>query len=141
MSERNVALIRSFEDKFVAGDVDYVLSILTDDIVVHEAKNLPYPGDHHGKDGFLKLAQAFGEIWDLQNPLDLDIMSAGGDRVLVLVRFDAIAKPTGTPLSVQIAEIYTIRGGRIADILVHYWDTAEITAATGGIKVLEGQAV
>ncbi|KHF43100.1 nuclear transport factor 2 family protein [Saccharomonospora viridis] len=138
MSTANVQLIQSFEDRFVAGDLDYVLSILTDDIVVHEPANVPYPGNHRGKESFLKLAQAFGKVWDLQGPLDLDIMPAGDDRVLVLVRGDAIAKPTGNNFELRIAEIYTIRDGKISDIVVHYWDTAEIVEVTNGVKVLQG---
>jgi ketosteroid isomerase-like protein len=106
---------------------------------VHEARSVPYPGEHHGKDGFPKLAEAFVEVWDLKSDLDLDIMAAGDDRVFALVQFDVIAKPTGTPLTLRIAEIYTIRDGKIADIRIHYWDTAEMAEARGGVKVLEGQ--
>jgi ketosteroid isomerase-like protein len=138
MSEENVELVRSFQDRFSKGDIEYVLSILTDDIVVHEAANLPYPGDHRGKEGMRKLAEAFGKVWERQRYLDLEILPAGPDRVLLLVLFEVIAKPTGIPVTLRIAEVYTIRDGKIADILVHYWDTAEMAAATNGIKVLEG---
>jgi ketosteroid isomerase-like protein len=140
VSTSNVALIHQFEDLFVTGDMDGVLALLTDDIVVHEAPSVPYPGEHRGKDNFLKLADAFYEIWDIQGPLDLDIVPAGDDRVLSLVRFDVIVKPTGNPLELRLAEIYTIRDGKIAEILVHYWDTAAMVEATDGIKVLIGDA-
>jgi uncharacterized protein len=137
--QANVALIQSFEDRFVDGDLDYVMSILTDDVTVHECANVPYPGDHRGKEAFLKLAQAFGEMWDIQAPLDLEILPAGDEKVLVLVGIDAIARPTGRPLHIRIAEIYTIREGKIADIVVHYWDTHEMREATNGAVVLEGE--
>jgi ketosteroid isomerase-like protein len=139
MSHPNVDLIRSFEDRFVAGDLDYVLSILTDDVTVHECASVPYPGDHRGKDAFLKLAEAFGSVWDIQAPLDLEIHPAGDEKVLVLVGLDVIAKPSGKPLRLKIAEIYTIRDGKIADVVVHYWDTHQIAEATNGITVLEGE--
>jgi ketosteroid isomerase-like protein len=140
MSE-NTDLLQRFEDEFVAGNIDHVLSILDDDIVVHECSHVPYPGDHRGKDGFLRLAEAFNSCWDIQSDLDLEIMPAGEDRVLVMVRFDAIAKHTGHPIHLRIAELYTIRDGKLADIVVHYWDTAEIVEVTGGVVVLEGEAV
>ncbi len=135
----NTELLQSFEDEFVAGNIDYVLSILDDDIVVHECDHVPYPGDHRGKDGFLKLAEAFNECWDIQSDLSLDIMPAGDDRVLVMVRFDAIAKHTGKPIELRIAELYTIKQGKLADIVVHYWDTAAMAEATGGVVVLRGE--
>ena len=75
---------------------------------------------------FLKLAEAFGSVWDIQAPLDLEILPAGDEKVLVLVGIDAIAKPTGKPICLKIAEIYTIRDGKIDDIVVHYWDTHEM---------------
>jgi uncharacterized protein len=134
----NTDLLRSFEDRFVAGDLDYVLSILDDDIVVHECEHVPYPGDHRGKDGFMKLAEAFNACWDLQTELDLEILPAGDDKVLVLVKFDAIAKQTGKPIAMRIAEIYTIKDGKLADIIVHYWDTAAMAEVTGGAVVLQG---
>jgi hypothetical protein len=140
MSEQNVALVRSFQDSFSKGDIDYVLSILADDIVVHEAPNVPYPGDHRGKDGFRQLAAAFGQVWDRKQLVELDVMPAGPDRAVLVARSDVVAKHTGTPLALRVAEIYTIRDGKIAEILVHYWDTAEMVAATNGIKVLEAQA-
>lgn len=136
----NTDLLRSFEDRFVAGDLDYVLSIIDDDIVVHECEHVPYPGDHHGKDGFMKLAEAFNACWDIQTELDLEILPAGDDKVLVLVKFDAIAKQTGKPITIRIAEIYTIKDGKLADILVYYWDTAAITEVTDGAIVLQGTA-
>jgi ketosteroid isomerase-like protein len=139
VSAANVALIQRFQDSFVAGDMDDVLSLLTDDIVVHEAPSVPYPGDHCGKDAFIKLANAFLEVWDLQSDLELDIMPAGDDRALALVGFDVTAKPTGKPLRLRTAEIYTIREGEIADLIVHYWDTAAMVEATGGIKVLSAE--
>jgi ketosteroid isomerase-like protein len=135
MSQSNVALIQRFEDSFVAGDLSDVLSILAEDITVHEPDNVPYPGDHRGKDAFLALATAFGATWDIQGDLRLDIMPAGDHRVLVLVEFDAIARPTGEPITLRIAEIYTITDGLISDIVVHYWDTAEMVKATTGTSV------
>jgi uncharacterized protein len=133
VSDANVALIQRFQDSFVADDMDDVLSLLAEDIVVSEAPSVPYPGDHRGKDGFLKLANAFLETWDLQGPLDLEIMPAGDDRVLALVRFDVIARATGRPLELRTAEIYTIRDGVIANLVVHYWDTAAMVAAVSPV--------
>ncbi len=140
MSQTNVDLIRNFEDKFVEGNIACVLSMLTDDITVHECSNVPYPGDHVGKDAFLELAKAFGSVWDIRAPLDLEILPAGDDKVLVLVGIAVIAKATGRPLRLRIAEIHTIRDGKIADIAVYYWDNVEMMEATNGTVVLQGQA-
>src|SRR6478672_6470439 len=65
MSRANVEVVERFEDAFVRGDMDEVLSLVSPDIVVHEAPSLPYPGDHRGHEGFLKLADAFNSVWEI----------------------------------------------------------------------------
>jgi ketosteroid isomerase-like protein len=135
MSEENVAVVEQFEHAFVRGDMEEVLSLLADDIVVHDAASLPYGGDHRGHDGFLRLADAFNRVWEMTSPLDLTFLDAG-ERVVVLVRYDVVARATGRPLTLDHVEIYTVRDGKIADLDIYYRDTAAIAAATGGVRVL-----
>ena len=58
MTDQNVEVVQRFEDAFVRGDIEEVLSLVAEDIVVHEAPSPPYPGEHRGHDGFLALADA-----------------------------------------------------------------------------------
>src|SRR3954447_19934280 len=105
MSQANVDVVRRFEDAFVRGDLDEVLSLLTDDVVVHEAASLPYAGEHRGHDGFLRLAEAFGRVWEMTSELDLTFLDTGTDRVVVLVAYDVVARATGRPFRLDHVEI------------------------------------
>jgi uncharacterized protein len=136
MTEHNVEVVERFEDAFVRGDMDEVLSLVAEDIVVHEAPSLPYPGEHRGHDGFLKLVNAFNRVWEITSPLDLTFLDAGESRVVVLVAFDVVARATSRPLRLELAEIYAVRDGKIADLDIYYRDTAAIVEATGGVRVL-----
>jgi uncharacterized protein len=136
----NTELLQEFEDRMVAGDTDYVLTLLDDDIVVHECDHVPYPGDHRGKDGFMKLAEAFHATWEITSELGLEIFPAGDEHVLTRVRFDAIGKATGKSMTVRIAELYRIKDGKLADIDVFYKDAVEVTAVTGDKVILQGAA-
>jgi ketosteroid isomerase-like protein len=136
MSHANVEVVERFEDAFVRGDMDEVLSLLTPDIVVHEAQSLPYPGDHRGHDGFIRLADAFNSVWEIVSDLDLAFLDAGEAHVVVLVAFDVVTRQTGVPLRLRLVEVYTVRDGRIAELDVYYRDTAAIVEATGGARVL-----
>jgi len=136
MSRANVEVVQRFEDAFVRGDMDEVLSLVSPDIVVHEAPSLPYPGDHRGHDWFLKLADAFNSVWEIVSYLDLTFFDADDTRVVVLVAYDVVTRPTGVPLRLRMVEIYTVIDGRITDLEVYYRDTAAIVEATGGLKVL-----
>jgi ketosteroid isomerase-like protein len=132
MSSENLTVVEQFERAFVRGDMDEVLALLDEDIVVHEAASLPYGGDHHGHDGFLTLAETFNGVWEMTSPLDLTFLDAGDTTVVVLVRYDVVARATGRPLTLDHVEIYTVRDGRIADLEVYYRDTAAMLEATGG---------
>jgi ketosteroid isomerase-like protein len=136
MSSENIRVVERFEHAFVRGDMDEVLSLLHEDIVVHEAPSLPYAGDHRGHDGFLKLAEAFNRVWEMTSPLDLTFLDAGETAVVVLVRYDVVARATGNPLTLDHVEIYTVRDGKITDLDVYYRDTAAIVEATGGGRAL-----
>lgn len=139
MSQANVDVVRTFQDKFAEGDIDAVLSTLADDVVIHECANLPYPGDHRGKDGFLKLVDAFRQTWEVQVHGDHELLPAGDEKVLCLVNNKVVAKATGTPLDLRIAEIFTIREGEISEVDVYYWDNVEAVQATNGVVVLQGE--
>jgi uncharacterized protein len=136
MTDQNVEVVQRFEDAFVRGDMQEVLSLVAEDIVVHEAASLPYPGDHEGHEGFLALADAFNRVWEITSPLELTFLDASDSRVVALVRFNVVARATGKPLTLELAEIYTVRDGRICDLDIYYRDTAAIVAATGGVRVL-----
>jgi uncharacterized protein len=134
MSQANVDVVRRFEDAFVRGDLDAVLSLLTEDIVVHEATSLPYGGEHRGHDGFLALVDIFTSVWEMTSELDLTFLDTGGARVVVLVAYDVVARATGRPFRLDHVEVYTVRDGRIADLDIYYKDTAAMLVVTGGAQ-------
>jgi ketosteroid isomerase-like protein len=136
MSQANVDIVQRFEDAFVRGDLDEVLSLLAPDLVVHEAASLPYAGDHRGHDGFLRLAEAFNSVWKMTSDLDLTLLDAGEEYVVGLVQYDVVSRATGVPFRLDHVEVYTVRDGRIADLDIYYKDTAAMVEITGGPKLL-----
>jgi uncharacterized protein len=132
MSQANVDIVQRFEDAFVCGDLDEVLSLLTADVVVHEAASLPYAGDHRGHDGFLRLTEAFNRVWEMTSDLDLTLLDAGDERVVGLVQYDVVSRATGVPFRLDHVEVYTVRDSRIADLDIYYKDTAAMVEVTGG---------
>ena len=136
MSKADVEVVQEFEDAFVRGDMERVLSLLAPDIVVHEAPSVPYPGDHRGHEGFLRLADAFNSVWEIVSELELTFLDGGDGQVAAVVAYDAVARATGVRLRQRMVEVYTVRDGRITDLDVYYRDTAAIVEATGGARVL-----
>ena len=118
MSRANVEVVQRFEDAFVRGDMDEVLSLLTPRHRRSRGAVAALPGDHRGHDGFLKLTDAFNSVWEIVTDLDLTFLDAGEKHVVVLVAFDVVTRPTGVPLRLSIVEVYTVatadrRSGRL----------------------------
>lgn len=131
MSIENVNVLKKFEYEFIKGNLDAVHECLHDDVVVHEASTLPYAGDHIGREAFMALVDTFSVTWEFVGEFDFTFIDTGDDGVVVRVEVDARARATGTPVHLRIAEFYTLRDGRIADVTVFYWDTAEMLRALG----------
>src|SRR4051794_5315844 len=112
MSQANVQVVEEFEDAFVRGDIERVLQLVSPDVVVHEAPSLPYPGDHHGHDGFLALTDAFNSVWEIVSDLDITFLDGDETRVIAIVAYDVITRPTGVPLRLRMVEVYTVVGGQ-----------------------------
>ena len=128
----NIDLARRFHDAVVSGDIDAVRDCVSDDFVLHEPPSLPYGGDYHGHEESARLGAVLSEVWEGTDNVEVTLLDAGDDRVLSLVEGDVVARATGTPVSLRIAEIHTIRDGKIVDARVFYWDTAEVVKAMNG---------
>jgi ketosteroid isomerase-like protein len=104
------------------------------DLVVHIPPSMPYGGEHVGYAGFRRMGAAMSRAWNISGELVMRFVDAGEDQVICFVNFSATAQQTGRPLEMRMCEIYTIEDGRIRDIRIFYWDTAEVVAATDGVK-------
>lgn len=121
-------VVKEFVRRFVAQDVDGALELLHDDIVVEENDHLPYPGDHVGKEAFVRLATQLRATWDFRGRPDLRFVG-DADRAVVLVENAAVARATGRPITIRMAEVYTVTDGRIARVEMFYWDTVAVLDA------------
>ena len=103
--------------------------VVGEDIVTYEAPSLPYGGEHVGHDGWLALARAFTETWDLTGKLDAEFLDCGNDVVAARVELDVVARSTGKPVRLKIAEFHRVREGKIRETTIYYWDTAAMLEA------------
>jgi uncharacterized protein len=128
MSE-NLDLLHTFAKEVAAGNRDGLRGILHPDVVVHEAPTLPYGGDHHGLEAFIQLFETVQSTWEFTEAFQYVYYDSEPDTVILQVEVDAIAAVTRKPLRLRLAEIFTIRGGKIVELDVYYWDTAAMLEA------------
>lgn len=124
-----MSVVRRFEELFMEGDFEKVLSVIHEDMVTHEAPSLPYGGDHVGREGWLGLARNFTETWEPTAPIKCDFQDCGPNQVIAFVELDVRARATGKALTLKIAELHRIQDGKIAESTIYYWDTAAILDA------------
>lgn len=139
MTESALAVMREFILRFQAQNFDGVLELLSDDIVVHECDSVPYAGDHVGKDGFIRFASMFPKVWEFGTVDDsaYRYIDGGPEKAIALASFPVTALATGKKLDLRVAEIFTVRDGKIVDIEAYYWDSKQIFDATNGARLTD----
>lgn len=130
MEEINLQKTRELYSYFGAGNIPALLAALDPDIVwVNPGpSDFAYFGSHRGPEAVAK--NIFGFIAE---NLDFQLfeprsMLADGDKVVVLIHAEAVARKTGRRIVQDIAHAFTFREGR--PVHFHdYQDTAQIAAA------------
>lgn len=124
MSQDDVKTIEGTYDSFGRGDIPGVLSAFTSDIewVEADGTGLPFAGTHRGPEAVAtKVFSTVPENWD-DFTVTPERFIDGGDAVVVISRFKGKGK-AGTPLDVQSAQVFEMRGGKIAR-MQHFTDSA-----------------
>ena len=109
-----------------------ISSLLAEDAVMRQARNLPYGGDWVGHDGFREFFARMTRTWSSVELSDLEFFEpvSGGDRVVVSMRQVATSRETGRVMDELIVELVEIRDGRIRNFWPFYYDVAEVNDVT-----------
>ena len=131
-SEALVEAVRRSYEAYARGDLEAALAIMDGEIEWHQAQGLPHGGVYRGLAAVR--AAVFEPIdaeWWEDFRADLAELIGCGDHVLVLGRYTARAKATGTRLDVPFAHVWTFRQGRAVRFR-QFTDTRGWVEALGG---------
>lgn len=103
-------------------------------VTVYVAASLPWHGEYHGYDGFQKSADLFFGQWDDLQMHDLEFVGTD-DKIFAVSRITGKSKKTGELLEMPLAEMFTLRGGKIIEVRPFYFDTAEMLCVIGATKI------
>ena len=116
MSQENVESVREAVVAYNRGDLDAFLDeYWTDDIDYRAVEGAP--DDHgpiHGKAEMRAYMQDWFDTFDELTVDPRELIDAGTDQVVVVLRFAGRAKLSGVETNVTYAVVYTIRDGKIA---------------------------
>jgi ketosteroid isomerase-like protein len=115
MSQENVEIVRSMFEAANRGDPDAWLEYWTDDIDYRAAEGAP--DDHgpiKGKDALRAFLQDWLNTFDDFKVEPIELIDAGEDNVIAVMRISGRAKRSGVETDLTYAELSTLRDGKIA---------------------------
>jgi len=110
------------------GDVDALRATLAPDVEWTEMAGFPLAGTYRTPEAVTtNVMERLAEEWDDWTAHD-DTYVVDGDNVVVLARYTATNKATGTHIDVRVAHHFIVRGGRIVRF-EQFVDTAKVHEA------------
>jgi ketosteroid isomerase-like protein len=127
MSEKNVETVRRLFKAVEERDLAGVLAAYDENIVIREAKSLPYGGEFHGHEGGQRHALGALGAWEnLQPPgertMNAKFLDAGEDYVIVLWRQRGV-RSDGENFNAPVVSVYKMGGGKIVESQMFHADT------------------
>jgi ketosteroid isomerase-like protein len=131
MSQENIKTIRGAAAAFNRGDVDAWLEYVADDIDYRAIEGAPDdPGPMHGRDAVRAYAQDWLDMFDEFRSEAVELIDAGEDRVIAVIKISGRAKLSGVETDLTYAALYTIRDGKVARGR-EYWTKEQALEAAG----------
>jgi ketosteroid isomerase-like protein len=131
MSQENVKTVRDAFVAFNRGDLDAFEQYWTDDIDYRAAEGaLDDHGPIQGKDALRAFMQDWLDMFDDFRAEPVELIEAGEDTVIAVVRISGRAKLSGVETDLTYAEISTFRDGKVAWGR-QYWTRGEALEAAG----------
>jgi ketosteroid isomerase-like protein len=131
MSEENVEVVRDAAAAFNRGDLDTWSEFWTDDIDYRAVEGaIDDRGPMHGKAAVRAYVQDWLDNFDNFRSEAVELLDAGEDTVIAVVRISGLAKLSGIETDLTYAALYTIRDGKIARGR-EYWTRDQALEAAG----------
>ena len=106
---------------------DILAPYFSPDVVLHQARALPYGGVWRGHRGMDRFFLAMSRTWSEFEMVEQEYLCTT-ETAVVLTRVKARARSTGRTVSFPILQTLRVVDGRIAEVRPVYWDTAAIVA-------------
>ena len=131
MSQENVEIVRDAAVAFNRGDLDAWFEYWADDIDYRAAEGaLDDRGPMHGKDAVRAYAQDWLDMFDDFKSEPVELVDAGEDQVIAVLRISGRAKLSGVETDLTYAELWRFRDGKVAWGR-QYWTKEQALEAAG----------
>ena len=118
----SLAVVEKFYRLLANNQTDDALSLLDDDFVLVQAASLPYGGGYRGKEGIKQFFTKFFTVWKGFRSDDVTYF-VNEDKV-VATSCAIATTHQGVKFEMPMAQIYTVRNGKMLRTEPFYLDTA-----------------
>jgi ketosteroid isomerase-like protein len=128
MSQENVEIVRRIYDGWSRGDFSVGTNLMAPDFEWHQHAEAVEPGSHRGA----AIGGAITKIFEVYEDFRVgpEEYSDAGDQVVVTARVQATGKGSGVELDVRYSFVWTVRGGKLAELAV-FLDRSQALGAAG----------
>jgi uncharacterized protein len=115
-SDENAALLRRFYESFNQGDLDAVLELCTEDVEVYrdpEVVEMVAAFAPRGQEHVAQYLRGWLDSWDEYNARPEEFLQSG-EEVAALTQLRARGKNSQFEIEEDMADVFTVRAGRIA---------------------------
>jgi ketosteroid isomerase-like protein len=115
MSQENVAAVEAAYDALARGGLDRFIEHWTDDLDHRSIEGAPDDrGPIHGKNAMRAYVQDWIDLFDDFRIEPVELIDAGENRVVAVLRFGGRAKLSGVETDQIMGAVFHIRDGKIA---------------------------
>ncbi len=107
---------------------DQMRETMAPDVVLHQSPDLPFGGEYVGHQRYEDWAIAMSSIFDKLEVQEREFFEAG-DKVVVVCRFVTRSRINGSVQDFPMAQIVTVKNGKITDFRPFYWNVPAYVAA------------
>ena len=114
MSQENVEVVAEYVQRSADGGVDAMAEFWDPDISHRAAEGaIDDVGEMHGPEAVRRYAQDWFDMFDDLSTVAEEIVDAGDDRVVAVLRMTGRAKVSGIETELRFSVVYNLRDGKI----------------------------
>jgi ketosteroid isomerase-like protein len=112
--QKNIQLVKQCYDAFLQGDIDLLLTYMSNDIdwELAEVEGVAFSGKRHGRDAVAQFFQTMNQMQEARDFRPLEF-TAQDDRVVVTGHYEWLIKATQAALSSDWCHIFHIANGEV----------------------------
>jgi ketosteroid isomerase-like protein len=124
MSQENVEVTKKAIEARNDGDLDLVLSLMTEDVVIDASRRVMDPFVAAGQDEVRRALAMLDEVW-VDQRVEAEAWRDVGDAVVVAIRLTNRGRGSGVPVGARSAWLMSLRGDRVSRLVVYQtWEDA-----------------